>query len=42
MKMEFPVVSSLDLSKFKAGDKVHFTLSGSGNSYTLQSISPAP
>ena len=42
MKMEFPVVSSLDLSKFKVGDKVRFTLSGSGNSYTVQSISLAP
>ena len=42
MKMEFPVVPSVDLSKVKVGDKVRFTLSGSGNSYTVQSISPAP
>src|SRR5262245_15084577 len=42
MRMEFPVVSSLDLSKVKVGDKVRFTLSGSGNSYTVQSITPAP
>jgi Cu(I)/Ag(I) efflux system protein CusF len=42
MKMEFPVVPSVDLSKVKVGDKVRFTLSGSKNSYTVQSISPAP
>jgi Cu/Ag efflux protein CusF len=42
MKMEFPVVPSVDLSKVKVGDKVRFTLSGSGNSYTVQQISPAP
>jgi Cu(I)/Ag(I) efflux system periplasmic protein CusF len=42
MKMEFPVVPSVDLSNVKVGDKVRFTLSGSGNSYTVQSISPAP
>jgi Cu(I)/Ag(I) efflux system protein CusF len=42
MKMEFPVVSSVDLSKVKVGDKVRFTLSGSKNSYTVQSISPIP
>ena len=42
MKMEFPVVPSVDLSRVKVGDKVRFTLSGSGNSYTVQSISPAP
>jgi Cu(I)/Ag(I) efflux system protein CusF len=42
MKMEFPVVSSVDLSKVKVGDKVRFTLSGSGNSYTVQSISASP
>jgi Cu(I)/Ag(I) efflux system periplasmic protein CusF len=40
--MEFPVVSSVDLSKVKVGDKVRFTLSGSGNAYTVQSINPAP
>lgn len=40
MKMEFPVAPSVDLSKVKAGDKVKFTLSGSGNNYTVQSISP--
>jgi Cu/Ag efflux protein CusF len=38
MKMEFPVAPSVDLSKVKTGDKVNFTLSGSGNSYTVQSI----
>jgi Cu(I)/Ag(I) efflux system periplasmic protein CusF len=42
MKMEFPVVPSIDLSKVKVGDKVRFTLSGAGNAYTVQSISPAP
>jgi Cu(I)/Ag(I) efflux system protein CusF len=42
MKMEFPVVPSVDLSKVKVGDKVRFTLSGSGNAYTVQSIDPAP
>jgi len=40
MKMEFPVAPSVDLSKVKAGDRVRFTLSGSGSSYTVQSISP--
>ena len=40
MKMEFPVAPSVDLSKVKTGDRVQFTLSGSGNSYTVQSISP--
>ena len=42
MKMEFPVVPSVDLSKVKVGDKVRFTVSGSGNSYTVQSINAAP
>ena len=42
MKMEFAVVPSVDLSKVKVGDKVRFTLSGSKNSYTVQSISPVP
>jgi Cu/Ag efflux protein CusF len=42
MKMEFAVASSVDLAKLKTGDKVKFTLSGSGNTYTVQSISPAP
>ncbi len=41
MKMEFPVAPSVDLSKVKTGDKVRFTLSGSGSSYTVQSISPS-
>jgi len=40
MKMEFPTAPSVELSKVKVGDKVHFTLSGSGSSYTVQSISP--
>jgi Cu/Ag efflux protein CusF len=40
MKMEFPVAPSVDLSKMKTGDRVRFTLSGSGSSYTVQSISP--
>lgn len=40
MKMEFPVASSVDLSKVKIGDKVRFTLAGSGKTYTVQSISP--
>lgn len=41
MKMEFPAAPSVDLSKLKVGDKVNFTLSGSGSSYTVQSVSPA-
>ncbi len=40
MKMEFTTAPSVELSKVKIGDKVHFTLSGSGSSYTVQSISP--
>lgn len=40
MKMEFPVAPSVDLSKLKTGDKVRFTLTGSGKNYTVQSISP--
>ena len=42
MKMEFAVASSVDLAKLKTGDKVNFTLSGSGNTFTVQSISPMP
>jgi Cu/Ag efflux protein CusF len=42
MKMEFSVAPSVDLSQVKTGDRVQFTLSGSGNSYTVQSISPGP
>jgi Cu/Ag efflux protein CusF len=42
MKMEFAVASSVDLAKLKTGDKVDFTLSGSGNTYTVQSIRPMP
>lgn len=34
MKKEFAVAPAADLSKLKTGDKVRFTLSGSGNSYT--------
>lgn len=41
MKMEFAVAPSVDLSKVKPGDKVTFTLSGSNNSYTVQSIKRA-
>ena len=41
MNMEFAVASSVDLAKLKTGDKVNFTLSGSGGTYTVQSISPA-
>lgn len=41
MKMEFAVAPSVDLAKVKPGDKVTFTLSGSNNSYTVQSIKPA-
>ena len=41
MKMEFAVASAVDLSKVKTGDKVEFTLSGSGGSYTVESITPA-
>ena len=40
MKMEFAVAPSVDLSKVKTGDRVRFTLSGSGSSYTVESISP--
>ena len=42
MKMEFPVAASVDLSKIKTGQRVEFTLMGSGSNYTVQSISPAP
>jgi len=42
MNMEFAVASSVDLAKLKTGDKVNFTLSGSGGTYTVQSISPTP
>lgn len=42
MTMEFAVVPSVDLAKLKTGDKVNFTLSGSGGTYTVQSISLAP
>jgi Cu/Ag efflux protein CusF len=41
MKMEFPVAPSVDLSKLKTGDRVTFTLSGSNNSYTVQSMTAA-
>jgi Cu(I)/Ag(I) efflux system periplasmic protein CusF len=41
MKMEFPVAPAVDLSKVKTGDKVRFTLSGSNDKYTVQSIAPA-
>jgi len=41
MTMEFAVARSVDLAKLKTGDKVNFTLSGSGGTYTVQSISPA-
>src|SRR5882757_10936970 len=41
MTMEFAVAPSVDLAKLKTGDKVNFTLSGSGGTYTVQSISPA-
>lgn len=42
MKMEFPVAAGVDLSKVKTGDKVRFTVTGSGSSYTVQSINPSP
>ena len=42
MKMEFAVAPSVDLAKVKTGDKVNFTLSGSGGTYTVQSILPMP
>jgi Cu/Ag efflux protein CusF len=41
MKMEFAVAPSVDLGNIKTGDKVNFTLKGSGNTYTVQSVSPA-
>ena len=40
MKMEFTTAPSVELSKVKVGDKVRFTIRGSGSSYTVQSISP--
>jgi len=40
MKMEFATAPSVDLTKVKAGDKVRFTLTGSGSTYTVQSIAP--
>jgi Cu(I)/Ag(I) efflux system periplasmic protein CusF len=40
MKMEFAVAPSVDLSKVKTGDKLRFTVSGSGSTYTVQSIAP--
>jgi Cu/Ag efflux protein CusF len=42
MKMEFAVAPPVDLTKVKIGDKANFTLSGSGGTYTVQSITPAP
>jgi Cu(I)/Ag(I) efflux system periplasmic protein CusF len=42
MKMEFAVAPSVDLSKVTTGDKVRFTLTGSGSAYTVQSINPSP
>jgi Cu(I)/Ag(I) efflux system protein CusF len=42
MKMQFAVASTVDLSKVKAGDKVRFTITGSGSAYTIQSMSPSP
>lgn len=42
MKMEFPVAASVDLAKVKTGDKVRFTLSGSGSNYTVEAITPSP
>jgi Cu/Ag efflux protein CusF len=42
MTMEFAVAPSVDLAKLKTGDKVNFTLSGSGGTYTVQSINPTP
>lgn len=42
MKMEFGVASGVDLSKVKAGDKVRFTMTSSGSTNTIQSMSPAP
>lgn len=40
MSMEFPAAPSVDLSKVKSGSKVKFTLSGSGGTYMVDSISP--
>lgn len=42
MKMKFAVASVVDLSNVKAGDKVRFTITGSGRAYTVQSMSPSP
>lgn len=41
MTMEFSVAPSVDLAKLRKGDKVDFTLSGSGGTYTVHSVSPA-
>jgi Cu(I)/Ag(I) efflux system periplasmic protein CusF len=41
MKMTFPAAPSIDLASIKKGDKVQFTLKGSKNSYTVQSIDKA-
>ena len=41
MKMEFAVAPSVDLSKVKTGDKLRFTFTAAGNSYTVQSVAPA-
>lgn len=41
MKMEFAVAPGVDLSKVKEGERVDFALSGSGSTYTVQSITPA-
>ena len=41
MSMEFAAAPSVDLSKVKPGNKVKFTLTGAGGTYTVQSLSPA-
>ena len=38
MKMQFTVDAGVDLSTVKAGDKVGFTLKGSGDDYTISEV----
>jgi Cu(I)/Ag(I) efflux system protein CusF len=42
MKMEFGVAGGVDLSKVKAGDKVRFSVTSSGSTHTIKSMSPSP
>lgn len=42
MKIELSAALSVDLLKIEPGTKVQFTLSRTGPSYTVQSITPTP